>query len=120
MMLLGISILVFPKLALGLSGFETGVAVMPLVKGYGEDTEQTPKGRIKNTHKMLASAAWIMSFFLLTSSIVTTFLIPAAEFEAGGKANGRALAFLAHQFFGDIFGSVSGSQHHFNFKERGS
>nr|WP_286394517.1 amino acid transporter [Pseudanabaena mucicola] len=106
LILLGISVLVFPKLALGLSGFETGVAVMPLVKGLSDDSEQTPKGRIKNTHKMLASAAWIMSFFLLTSSIVTTLLIPAAEFGTGGKANGRALAFLAHQFFGDIFGTV--------------
>jgi hypothetical protein len=104
--LLGISVLVFPKLALGLSGFETGVAVMPLVKGDRDDTEASPQGRIKNTYKMLTSAAWIMSFFLLTSSVVTTFLIPAAEFAAGGKANGRALAFLAHQFFGDFWGTI--------------
>ncbi len=104
--LLGISVLVFPKLALGLSGFETGVAVMPLVRGDRDDTAASPQGRVKNTHKMLTSAAWIMSFFLLTSSIVTTFLIPTAEFAAGGKANGRALAFLAHQFFGDFWGTV--------------
>ena len=112
LMLLGISVLVFPKLALGLSGFETGVAVMPLVAGYSDDTEAEPKGRVVNTYKMLTSAAWIMSFFLLTSSVVTTLLIPTAEFAAAtefaaaGKANGRALAFLAHQFFGDIFGTV--------------
>jgi hypothetical protein len=106
LMLLGISILVFPKLALGLSGFETGVAVMPLVKGYEDDDQTLPQGRIKNTHKLLAAAAWIMSFFLMTSSIVTTFLIDKQEFLTGGKANGRALAFLAHQFFGDIFGTV--------------
>ena len=49
--------LVFPKLALGLSGFETGVAVMPLVKGDSGDTEAHPVGRIRNTRKLLTSAA---------------------------------------------------------------
>lgn len=47
--MLGVSALLFPKLALGLSGFETGVAVMPLVQGKSGDTEKNPKGRIRNT-----------------------------------------------------------------------
>ena len=38
-----------------------------------------------------------MSVFLLTSSFVTTVLIPHEEFEEGGEANGRALAYLAHE-----------------------
>ena len=122
----GVSLILFPKLALGLSGFETGVAVMPLVQGDDDLTEtdwddihstrtgrpplprthQLLEGRIRNTRKLLRSAALIMSVFLITSSMVTTMLIPAAEFQPGGEANGRALAYLAHHFFGDIFGTV--------------
>ncbi|WP_310422631.1 amino acid transporter [Chamaesiphon sp. VAR_48_metabat_135_sub] len=105
-MMLAASALLFPKLALGLSGFETGVAVMPLVAGDPGETEDNPVGRIRNTYKLLTVAALIMSFFLLTSSLITTVLIPAAEFKAGGPANGRALAYLSHKFLGDGFGTV--------------
>ena len=93
----GMSLIVFPKLALGLSGFETGVAVMPLVN--------TPK-RIEKTRKLLRTAALIMSFFLICSSLITTILIPAAEFGPNGKAQGRALAYVAHAYLGDAFGTV--------------
>ena len=106
LMMLAISALLFPKLALGLSGFETGVAVMPLVKGSSSDTEEHPTGRIHNTHQLLTAAAVIMSFYLLTSSMVTTLLIPSAEFRPEGKASGRALAYLAHHYLGDIFGTI--------------
>ncbi|MBC1218735.1 APC family permease [Nostoc sp. UCD121] len=104
--LIGIALLIFPKLALGLSGFETGVTVMPLVKGNSSDTRQYSKGRIRNTRKLLTSAALIMSFFLLTTSFITTLLIPVAEFASGGKANGRALAYLAHLYLGNAFGTI--------------
>ncbi|GAB4457669.1 MAG: APC family permease [Armatimonadaceae bacterium] len=100
------SLLLFPKLALGLSGFETGVAVMPLVQGDPEDTYQHPRGRIRNTRKLLTTAAIIMSCFLISSSFVTTLTIPPEEFLEGGKANGRALAFLAYRFFGNGFGTL--------------
>ena len=106
LLMLGIAILLFPKLALGLSGFETGVAVMPLVTGSRSDTWEEPTGRIRNTYKLLSTAAVIMSFFLLTSSLITILLIPAAEFQSGGKASGRALAYLAHQYLGDGFGTI--------------
>ena len=107
-MILGTALMLFPKLALGLSGFETGVAVMPLVKGdiKGSHGDDDIPGRIRNTHKLLNTAALIMSFFLITSSFVTTLLIESAKFKPGGPANGRALAYLAHTYLGDVFGTV--------------
>ncbi|MGW0210970.1 amino acid transporter, partial [Streptomyces sp. NPDC003233] len=104
--MIGVSLLVFPKLALGLSGFETGVAVMPHVQGDPDDTEEKPTGRIRDTKKLLTTAALIMSAFLITTSFITTVLIPANEFKPGGKANGRALAYLAHDYLGGAFGTV--------------
>ena len=102
----GISLLLFPKLALGLSGFETGVAVMPLIKGGAQDVGGRPLGRIYNTHRLLTASAVIMSFFLLVSSFETVLLIPAKAFQPGGEANGRALAYMAHTYLGNGFGTV--------------
>ena len=126
--IVGISLLVFPRLALGLSGFETGVAVMPLI--------QSPN-RIENTRKLLTTAALIMSFMLIASSFITSVLIPAKEFcpvvdcklaeqahstleacsclpeevasgavKEAGSANGRALAFIAHTKMGEMWGTL--------------
>ncbi|HEX8888260.1 MAG TPA: hypothetical protein VF779_03740 [Pyrinomonadaceae bacterium] len=126
LMMIGIALLLFPKLALGLSGFETGVAVMPLVRGNKElsdkdwdsihstRTGRKPQptaqalleGRIHNTRKLLRTAALIMSVLLIASSLVTTMLIKPEQFQAGGEASGRALAYLAHSFLGEWFGSV--------------
>lgn len=104
--MIGAALLVFPALALGLSGFETGVVVMPLVQGDAADTQENLRGRIRNTRKLLAAAALIMSVLLITSSVVTVVLIPPAEFEAGGEAHGRALAYLAHHYLGGAFGTL--------------
>jgi hypothetical protein len=98
--MLGISLVLFPKLALGLSGFETGVAVMPLIKG--DDIA----ARVRNTRKLLVSAAVIMSLFLLATSLVSTVLIEPDKFKEGGPANGRALAYLGHMYLGNAFGSL--------------
>jgi len=121
------SLFLFPKLALGLSGFETGVVVMPLVKSdvplepedrdsihatHLEVAENPPnvqahlEGRIRNGKKLLSGAAIIMSFYLVASSIATTMLIPLHEAQEGGKASGRAISFLAHTYLGEIFGTV--------------
>ena len=104
--MLAAALIVFPKLALGLSGFETGVAVMPLVKGDAGETEANPAGRIRNTKKLLLVAALIMSVLLMASSVVTTVLIPGALLLPGGPAAGRALAYLAHEQLGTLFGTL--------------
>ena len=128
LLIIGTALVVFPKLALGLSGFETGVVVMPLVKGDADPdkikVEENPQltragesptelaGRIHNARKLLMSAALIMSVLLFCSSVVTTLLIPADEFRAetatqeAGTANGRALAYVAHLYLGEVFGTI--------------
>ncbi|MFN8594120.1 MAG: hypothetical protein U0031_21910 [Thermomicrobiales bacterium] len=104
--MLATSFLLFPRLALGLSGFETGVVVMPLVKGDPGDDPRHPAGRIRNAGFLLTTAASIMSLLLISSSVVTTLLIPHEAFEEGGEASGRALAYLAHLYLGNIFGTI--------------
>ena len=127
LLMIGVSLLLFPKLALGLSGFETGVAVMPLVRGHSDLTKKdldsihstrtsrsspTPsaqailEGRIHNTRKLLRASALIMSVLLIASSFVTSILIEPDKFKEGGAASGRALSYLAHSFMGDWFGTV--------------
>ncbi len=91
------SALVFPRLALGMSGFETGVSVMPLIHRVG---------RIRSTRKLLAGAALIMSVMLIGSAFVTTLLVPEAAYQKGGEANGRAIAYLAHNYLGHGFGTL--------------
>lgn len=100
------SLIVFPALALGMSGFETGVTVMPIIKtDDSAGKEKALEDRIHKTKKLLTSAALIMSSFLLLSSLMTTLLIPQAAFQPGGEANGRALAYIAHKYLGSIYGT---------------
>ena len=102
-----VAAILFPRLALGLSGFETGVTVMPLIRGVEADaTADRPLGRIRNTRKMLATAALIMSVLLLASSFVSVLLIPKEAWRDGGPASGRVIAYIAHEYLGNVFGSV--------------
>ena len=87
-------LLFLPNLALGLSGFELSMIIMPQVKG--KEGEEPPRTRIRNTRKVLIVAAVIMAVYLLASSLVTGLLIPFENFKADGKAVNRALAYLAH------------------------
>ena len=99
------ALLVFPRLALGMSGFETGVALMPLVRGL-PGNPVPPRGRIRNTRLLLLTAALVMSVFLSSSSLVTTLLVPPAAMVPGGDASGRALSWLSHELLGGAFGTV--------------
>ncbi|MGW5747424.1 amino acid transporter [Amycolatopsis sp. NPDC003861] len=103
---IGPAVIAFPMLVLGLSGFETGVSMMPLVAADGKNAEEKLESRIRNTRKLLTAAALIMSVFLIATSFVTTVLIPADAFKDGGEANGRAMAYLAHRELGELFGTV--------------
>ncbi len=111
--ILATCLILFPKLALGLSGFETGVIVMPLVRGYPGDDPDQPEGRIRHTGLLLLTSASIMSLLLLGSSIIVCTLIDESALR-GGAAADRALAFLAHgeshfaisPIFGENFGAL--------------
>jgi hypothetical protein len=103
---LGTAVLAFPLLVLGLSGFETGVSMMPLVHADGADEEERRRSRIANTRKLLTVAALVMSGYLLATSVVTTVLVPPEQFAEGGGASGRALAYVAHDLLGDAFGTA--------------
>ncbi len=99
--------ILFPRLALGLSGFETGVSVMPLIRGEDADSPlDKPAGRIRNTRTMLASAALSMSVLLMLSSFVSALLVPREAYREGGPASGRVIAYMAHEYLGNVFGSV--------------
>jgi hypothetical protein len=91
-----LSFLFLPSVALGLSGFELSMIIMPQVKGKPGEPASQPATRIRNTRKVLVSAAAIMSVFLLAAVVVTTLFVPEERLRPDGDATNRALAYLAH------------------------
>ena len=116
-----LSLLLFPKLALGLSGFETGVAVMPLIKGDpGRSRRAARWAAFATPASCCSTAALIMSVFLLGSALVTATLIPpqdlrksvAAE-EPGPRPTARWPTWRTakgrvqiNPLFGEMFGTI--------------
>ena len=86
----------FPQMALGLSGFEMIMNVVPRVSGGSSHESGTLAGRIRNTRKLMVVAASIMAVYLVSAVVVTTLAVPRAELLPGGAAEHRALAYLAH------------------------
>jgi len=69
---IGVALVAFPKLALGLSGFETGVLVMPQVADGKGSAEERLARRISGTRRLLATAAGIMAGLLNLVFAATT------------------------------------------------
>jgi hypothetical protein len=115
-----LALLFLPRLALGLSGFEMSMIVMPQVRGRAGEEPGHPHGRIRNTRKLLLVAGLIMAVYLMGSVLVTTLLVPPEALATKGPAANRALAYLAHggrlapgpgpeqlsAAFGPLFGSA--------------
>jgi hypothetical protein len=116
-----LALLSFPQMALGVSGFELSMTSAPLVSGRPDDDPAHPRGRIRNTRKLLVAAALVMGVFILGSVFSVTLLVPPDQLRGeGALAAHRALAYIAHghelstrahadsvnPLFGEWFGSL--------------
>ena len=78
-----------PKVALGLSGFEVSLTVVPLLR-------DDRRGQAARARRVLLAAAAIMAALLLGSALVTTLLTAPGSLLPGGPGHERALAAMAH------------------------
>lgn len=92
-----LALVMFPPMAIGLSGFELTLASAPLVRGSERDDPQRPRWRIFNARLMMIAAAVIMCVLVLASVFVVTLLVPdEAIFQKNGTVHHRSLSYLAH------------------------
>ena len=76
------------------------------------DTEENPAGRIRNTRKLLFDGCpdyeRAADFQQPRDNGLDPGgrIQPETEFQEAGKASGRALAYLAHFYLGDMFGTA--------------
>ncbi|MFO0815545.1 MAG: amino acid transporter [Gemmatales bacterium] len=103
-------LLIFPQLALGISGFELSMTMPPLISGQPGNEVEQKRNRISRARWMMFWLTMIMAVFLIASTLSTTLLIPAAKFTTEKEAQHRALAYLAH---GPLFPTWFGSCYDF-------
>jgi hypothetical protein len=116
--LLFVGLYFFPKVALGVSGFELSMAVAPLIQARPGDDPARPRGRIRDARKLIFLSALVMAILVPAATLIVTLLVPVDALK-GGSAAHRALAYLAHGegadksevpslgwIFGPVFGTV--------------
>lgn len=85
-----------PTLGFMLGGFEMSMIVVPLIRARGDSPRQVHEDRVRQARKLMATAAIVMSLYLLASSFATAILLVPGDRLPGGIAHNRALASLAH------------------------
>ena len=106
MMMVGVALLVFPEAGAGSlrvrdrrGGHAAGARGIRAIRRTPGGTD--PQHAETSHHRRADHER-----FLMTTSFVTTLLIPTRSSKRVAKPTGRALAFLAHDFFGDGFGTA--------------
>ena len=94
--LLALVVVTFPQMALAISGFELSMTAAPLVRGSKSDAPHDPRGRVRNTRKLMSAAAVLMAVYVTTSVFVCTLLVPKGLTGLVHPAEHRSLAYLAH------------------------
>lgn len=104
--LIVLMLLIFPQLALGISGFELSMTTTPLISGEPGNEVEQKRHRIRRARWMMFWLTIIMAVFLLATTIASTLAIPLSKFTTERDAQHRAMAFLAH---GELFPSWFGT-----------
>ena len=95
------------------------MSVLPQVN-EGNDDRKGIRRKVRNTRKLMVVAASVMAIYLLGTVGITTLLVPRDGTAPEGRAEHRALAYIAHgsplsngasgrelsPLFGDLFGDI--------------